>query len=264
MIEYLVFQLYGPLAAWGEIAVGEERPVANRPGRSALLGLLAAALGIERVDEQAHKKLADGYGLAVCVDNPGLPILDFHTVQSPPRVALKNLPHATRRDEIFALENYNRKNSKSVGTLVSRRSYRQDGFWRVAVWETQNAPFSLNKLRHALCFPAFCLYLGRKACPPAIPLAPRIVKAENPAEAIDKADHINEADYVTDGALKRKVLSGKTVPQMLYWDAEIPGAGNISPQETLTRHDAPLSRERRQFGVRYEHRAPWPESKEEN
>lgn len=257
MLEYLVFQLYGPLAAWGEIAVGEERPVTNRPGRSTLLGLLAAALGIERRDEQAHKKMADGYGLAVCVDNPGLPILDFHTVQSPPRVAMKDMPHATRRDEIYALENYNRKNSKSVGTLVTRRSYRQDGFWRIAVWETKDAPFSLEGLKHALCFPAFCLYLGRKTCSPALPFAPRIVEAENPAEAIEKAGHAN------DGVLQQKILSGKSVSPMLYWDAEIPGAGNLSPQETLTRHDAPLSRERRQFGIRFEHRAPWPESKEE-
>jgi len=73
--DYLVFQLYGPLASWGDIAVGETRPSALTPSRSAILGLLAAALGLKRPDtakseperedwEQAHAALAQGYGLA--------------------------------------------------------------------------------------------------------------------------------------------------------------------------------------------------------
>ncbi len=44
MDNYLVFQLYAPLAAWGGQAVGQERPSDDHPSRSALLGLLAAAL----------------------------------------------------------------------------------------------------------------------------------------------------------------------------------------------------------------------------
>ena len=43
-MDYLVFQLQAPLAAWGEPAVGEYRGSAAHPGESALLGLLAAPL----------------------------------------------------------------------------------------------------------------------------------------------------------------------------------------------------------------------------
>ena len=50
-MDILVFRLYGPMASWGEIAVGENRHTANYPSKSALLGLLGAALGIERDDE---------------------------------------------------------------------------------------------------------------------------------------------------------------------------------------------------------------------
>ncbi|HLD44337.1 MAG TPA: CRISPR-associated protein Cas5, partial [bacterium] len=50
-MDYLVFQLRAPLSAWGETAVGEYRPTSNYPSNSALLGLLAAALGIDREDE---------------------------------------------------------------------------------------------------------------------------------------------------------------------------------------------------------------------
>ena len=51
-MEYLLFRLYGPLASWGEIAVGESRHTAAYPGKAALIGLLAAALGIRRDEEE--------------------------------------------------------------------------------------------------------------------------------------------------------------------------------------------------------------------
>ena len=62
MRDFLLFTLYAPLAALGEVAVGERRVSAARPARSAILGLLAAALGIERRDEAAHAALQEGYG----------------------------------------------------------------------------------------------------------------------------------------------------------------------------------------------------------
>nr|WP_284509571.1 CRISPR-associated protein Cas5 [Salinivibrio costicola] len=49
MRDYLVFRLYGPLASWGEPAVGGDRPTSAYPSRSAVLGLLGAALGIKRM-----------------------------------------------------------------------------------------------------------------------------------------------------------------------------------------------------------------------
>jgi CRISPR system Cascade subunit CasD len=37
-MDVLVFRLYGPMASWGEIAVGESRHTANYPGKSAIIG----------------------------------------------------------------------------------------------------------------------------------------------------------------------------------------------------------------------------------
>ena len=48
--DYLVFRLYGPMCSWGDIAVGEVRPSTVHPAKSAILGLIAAALGIKRPD----------------------------------------------------------------------------------------------------------------------------------------------------------------------------------------------------------------------
>jgi CRISPR system Cascade subunit CasD len=38
MRDYLLFRLYGPLAAWGDIAVGEYRPSFAHPSKSAIIG----------------------------------------------------------------------------------------------------------------------------------------------------------------------------------------------------------------------------------
>ncbi|MGL4603678.1 MAG: CRISPR-associated protein Cas5, partial [Iodobacter sp.] len=57
MSPYLVFRLYGAMASFGEIAVGELRHSAAYPSRSALLGLLGAALGIARSNEAGQQAL---------------------------------------------------------------------------------------------------------------------------------------------------------------------------------------------------------------
>ncbi len=48
MSQYLIFQLHGPMASWGVDAPGEVRHTHELPSRSALLGLLAAGVGIRR------------------------------------------------------------------------------------------------------------------------------------------------------------------------------------------------------------------------
>ena len=58
MTDYLLMRLYGPLASWGEIAVGESRHSAMHPSKSALIGLLAAAVGVERSDEAGQQAMA--------------------------------------------------------------------------------------------------------------------------------------------------------------------------------------------------------------
>src|SRR5215470_15857056 len=112
--DYLVFRLYGPMGSWGDIAVGEVRPSTVHPSKSAILGLIAAALGIKRPNttrddtersalEVAHGALAQGYGFAVCVDAPGVPLVDYHTAQVPSSGTGRNRRQfATRHDELLA------------------------------------------------------------------------------------------------------------------------------------------------------------------
>ena len=84
MPDYLIFHLYGPMASWGDIAVGEYRNTADTPTRSAIFGLLAAGLGIHRDDEDGLLNLSRSYKMAVRIDAHGTRLQDFHTTQVPP------------------------------------------------------------------------------------------------------------------------------------------------------------------------------------
>lgn len=95
-MDLLLFRLYGPLASWGEIAVGESRHSANYPSKSAILGLVGAALGIERSDEAQQAGLQQGYQVAVEVFSTGQLLRDYHTAQVPDSAG--KFVYRTRRD----------------------------------------------------------------------------------------------------------------------------------------------------------------------
>ena len=65
MRDFLLFTYYAPIAAFGQVAVGEVRGSWERPGKSAILGLLAAGLGLARDDAEGQAALAEAYGYAV-------------------------------------------------------------------------------------------------------------------------------------------------------------------------------------------------------
>lgn len=167
MSQYLLFRLFGTIAAWGDTAVGEYRPTWAWPGRSALIGLLAAARGIRRDEVEELDRMGRSYGFAVAIHNSGLLLRDYHTAQVPGAAAKRRW--WSRRDELKETD---------LNTILSSRDYRTDGAWTVAVWERTSEPaIPLDHLANSLERPAFALYLGRKACPPSLPLCPHIVEA---------------------------------------------------------------------------------------
>ncbi len=176
-MQFLVFQLQAALAAWGDVAVGETRGSRDHPGESALIGLLGAALGVRREDEAAHAALRDGYRFAVGVVATGPLLRDYHTTQVPGRTALRGRPHHTRRDELNLPKH-------DLHTILSTRDYRQNAACAVAVQAQPDAPHTLAALAQRLREPRFVLYLGRKCCPPAAPLAPLVADAESAHAAV--------------------------------------------------------------------------------
>jgi len=243
MKDYLIFRLYGPMASWGDIAVGEVRTSHTHPSKSAILGLIAAALKISRDQESLHRQLQECYGVAVLVDNAGVPLSDYHTIQVPPSgTGRKRRIYSTRRDEIVTLPR------EKLSTILSKRGYRTDALATAALWTRNSPPFSLDELSKALLYPSYTLYLGRKSCPLSLPLEPQIVTAETLIEALTKTNFLDLEE------LHNLTRTGRTV---LYWEK---GAETgMEPQQIFERHDVPISRKRWQFAVRKEYQAYYPE-----
>lgn len=232
MQQYLSFQLYGVLASWGEQAVGESRHSATHPSRSAILGLLAAALGIKREQEQALKRLSDSVAMGFKVMHSGLVLKDYHTVQVPSEDK-KNKHRYTRRDEL---------RSGKLGTVLSSREYRQDALALAAVWLNEQAGYSLEQLKQALQQPSFQLYLGRKSCPLSLPVNPKIIAADSFISALEQ--------YPPFEAEKKHYLGLENITY--YWEKS-PHSGIENYSYRVPRYDQPLNRKHWQFCSRDEY-----------
>lgn len=243
---YLVYQLYGPMAAWGDIAVGEARVTSQRPGRSALLGLLAAALGLKRTDESTLADLSASVRFGVLTLSSGHFLRDYHTAQVPPGSALKHRPARTRRDELSVPKD-------ELGTILSSRDYRTDSLYRIAVAASENDAFTLEELERALLEPVFPLYLGRKACPPALPLQPHIIAADNLLEAFRATHFQGPAELLSEVVGSNRVPKLNRPPYALSWEDEM--ESGIDAERSASRRDQPRTRRRWQFDERIEHQA---------
>lgn len=230
MADYLVFHLYGPMAAWGDIAVGEYRPSFAHPSKSAVIGLLAAALGIRRDEEERQKSLAEACSYAVRVDAMGTLLRDYHTIQVPSSGTVRNpKTFHTRKAELA---------DNDLNTILSSRDYRCDAVYTVVISLQDNTTVTISGLVKALLQPTFTLYLGRKSCPLAFPLIPQVVTAETVKEAMDKAPVPEELHNLTQGK-----------SSLVYWEGE---AGGYEREQVITRRDMPRSRKRWQFSDRKE------------
>lgn len=215
---YLAFQLYSPLAAWGEQAVGETRRSSTHPGKSSIVGIVGAALGLKRDEEELLQQLDRHVGLGVKVFSSGDALRDYHTSQAPkPRRKGK---YMTRKDELDVPED-------RISTILSSREYRMESGWVVALWSRSDSEaFRLEKIGEALRRPAFCLYLGRKSCPPALPLNPILQSSASLKEALDEYPEgmpltdtaRNSTRYFWEGSPQP---NGGMVPGMA-WDQIVP------------------------------------------
>ena len=243
-MRFLLFTLYGPMASFGEIAVGERRMSWARPARSAVLGLIGAALGIDRSNEAAHHALETGLFLAVRSDAPGRPFMDYHTTQTPK--SKKGQSFATRREELEA---------EDLHTVLSGREWRTDAYFTTALWLRPESAVDLDEIARALRRPHFTLSAGRKSGPLGLPLNPAIIDADTFREALD----LRRPNDVERAVLENVRVDGVPGGE-LWFDMDAPGAP--SDVRVVRRRDAVVSRERWQFADRFEASAAIDREKE--
>jgi CRISPR system Cascade subunit CasD len=149
MADPVVLRLWlsGPLQSWGTASRFDVRATERAPSKSAVIGLLAAALGRPRsaeVDDLAALRFG------VCLERPGATLRDFHTV-------------GAGTDPVAVA---------SGGTgrgIVTERYYLEDAAFTVGL-EGDDERFMLELLDAAVQ-PRWLLALGRRSCPPAGPIA---------------------------------------------------------------------------------------------
>lgn len=254
MARFLCFRLHGPLASWGDVAVGERRPSAVHPSRSGILGLVAGSLGLRRDDEEGLAALDALVGVASRTDADGGLLVDFHTAQGPSEKLLRAEERSARKAGVPWHRPATRRAEvdhprAELETLLSQRQYRVDALWTVALWQREAAPgrWTLEQLAQALTRPVFVPYLGRKSCPVDLPLEPQVVEAGDPAQAMALASF-------TSDDLVAPVLGTRRTAESIQWEGDWPG---LLPEQTSRRRDRVISRSRWQFTERTEHQAAW-------
>lgn len=172
MREHLTFLLAAPMASFGGLAGHERRGSETVPLRSAVLGMLGAALGVDRMDAAGQKALRT-YRVAVQAFLASKPLRDFHVAETAPTASAKR-PNSRQHALRMA--------GRDVNTILTTRDYRCDVLVGVAIWG--EGRWTLAQIARRLERPKFMLYLGRKSCPLASPLNPRIAGYPSPVEAL--------------------------------------------------------------------------------
>lgn len=196
MTDYLILKLQGPMQAWGKESFEGLRPSELFPGRSALLGLLAACLGIERTDRDEQQALASSVLFAVHID----PVFDKETKKRIPSQKMTDY-HTVKN----AREDY--RGLKSHDTIQTWREYWQDACYTVAIWNTDNALITLDKIAAAVQRPLYTPVLGRRSCPLARPLFEIMLTDESALAALAQVGDNLGAVYseeLSDGAIALK------------------------------------------------------------
>lgn len=257
-MQFLLFRLYGTIASWGDLTVGEIRPTSLYPSKSAIIGLLSAALGYARDSHQKEiTELSESIGIAVRMDSPASIMRDFHTFQKAETGNGKNLTtFYTRRDELLHTK---------IGTGLSTRDYVCDGLYTICLWIKNDTSISLQQIGLALRKPEFHLYLGRKSCPISYPIVPSIIDSDSIYEAFLHEDSIatQEEQQFRSNLFNPLFPKYSTVfePRYFWEECNFHGFTEVKLIERFTRRDDPRSRTRWQFGERFEYHTIVPVTK---
>ncbi|MEI9476241.1 MAG: type I-E CRISPR-associated protein Cas5/CasD [Deltaproteobacteria bacterium] len=141
----LLLRFVGPMQSWGTTSRFDQRDTGKEPSKSGVVGLLAAALGIDRENWTDLEPLTH-LSIGIRHDRPGVPKRDYQTAQ-----------HIISADR-----------SKIHETAVTTRDYLADGAFLVGLECDERS--LLERIHAALRDPVWPLALGRKSYVPSEPI----------------------------------------------------------------------------------------------
>lgn len=144
----LLLRLVGPMQSWGTTSRFDQRDTGKEPSKSGVVGLLAAALGIDR-EEWPDLEPLTRLTMGVRHDRPGVPKRDYQTAG------------CAAADTIIKADGKQAKD----GGVVSQRFYLADACFLVGL-EGKEVTL-LKKIHAALQNPFWTLALGRKSYVPS-------------------------------------------------------------------------------------------------
>lgn len=174
----LAIYLDAPLQSWGVSSRFQRRCTESAPSKSGILGLVAAAMGIDKYSPDEQTRLAP---LAACRFSvfhlaqgenapPVLRLEDFHTVgggyPDTPEGKM-HVPPIAKKTKEGDLQ----WKAPDKRTIPTRRFYLEQGRF-TAVLEGDSA--LLQQVAAALEDPVWGVWFGRKCCLPAAPLLPTL------------------------------------------------------------------------------------------
>jgi len=151
----LLLRLEGPLQSWGYRSRFGDRDTGLEPTKSGVFGLLCCALGRDRsepLDDLRSLKMH------VRVDRQGRLVQDFQTAGA---------GRFRGADRYAAPKSDGGRAARGKETILMVKHYLQDASFLVALEGDRSL---LEQLEAALQDPFWPLSLGRRSCPPALPV----------------------------------------------------------------------------------------------
>lgn len=210
----ILLKFSGPIQSWGTNSRFETRHTDYYPSKSAVIGMISAALGYKR-DDQRIEKLNE-LDFAVRIDQEGKLAKDYHIAQK------------------F------KDNGDFDRTYVTNRYYLEDGVFVVGL-SHENDEY-IGKIEKALRYPYFQLFMGRRA----FPISPDFIieiKEETLLESLTKLPWQAMKWY--------KKKSSSKINLSIYADGDLVKDGK---KHTRLDKVISFSQKERKFGPRYETR----------
>ena len=210
----IILKFSGPLQSWGTKSNFETRHTDFYPSKSAVIGIISAALGYRRDEDEKISKLNE-LEFVVRVDQPGRLCRDYHTA------------HKYKKD------------GTEERTYVTNRYYIEDAIFIVAISHSDDE--YISKIYDALKHPWFQMFMGRRALP--VPYDFVLGISEDGA-----LENLKNIEWQAASWYKKR-MKEQTVNLEIYADSNLSSSGTVYLRKDKVKS---FSQAERKFDFRYE------------